>query len=118
MCQSVYQVALLMTLSYVGPDYFGVENKSVVHNTIVFNSFIFCQLFNEYTARNLGNVMNPFKGIQHNTTFLYVSLFSLVCQILLVEFGGVFNFKIYSDYVQIIFTNCMFIKVILLKPLL
>lgn len=73
-----------------GAQLFDVEYKSLTHNSIVFNVFIFCQIFNEYTARNLGDQMNPFHGVLKNHTFLYVSALSVGCQILLIEFGGTF----------------------------
>ena len=90
MCQAVYQLALLLVLSIKGAELFNVPFKSLTHNTIVFNSFIFCQVFNEYTARNLGDVMNPFDKIWRNHTFLYVSITSVIFQVLLVEFGSTF----------------------------
>jgi hypothetical protein len=35
-----------------------VEDRTL--NTIIFNTFIYCQVFNEYTARNLFDALNPF----------------------------------------------------------
>ena len=90
MCQAAYQLALLLVLSIKGAEWFDVPFKSLTHNTIVFNSFIFCQVFNEYTARSLGDVMNPFDGVWKNSTFLYVSITSVIFQALLVEFGSTF----------------------------
>ena len=90
MCQAAYQLALLLVLSIRGAEWFNVPFKSLTHNTIVFNSFIFCQVFNEYTARSIGDGMNPFAGIFKNSTFLYVSITSVIFQALLVEFGGSF----------------------------
>lgn len=62
----------------------------VRHYTIIFNSFIFCQVFNEYTARNILDGINPFKGVIGNTIFLGVTIFTIGAQILLVEVGGEF----------------------------
>ena len=88
MGQYVFQLVLVMVLSTKGAEWFNVEMKSAQHNSIVFNAFIFCQIFNEYNARNLGDELNPFRGVQNNTTFIYVSFFSVVVQVLIVEFGG------------------------------
>jgi len=60
------------------------------HYTIIFNAFIFSQVFNEYTARNIFDDWNPFKGVIGNHVFLGVSLFTIGAQILLVEVGGEF----------------------------
>jgi len=58
------------------------------HGTIVFNAFIFCQLFNEYTSRKLFDEWNMFEGVGNNRMFLYVSLISVGLQIFLVQLGG------------------------------
>ena len=58
------------------------------HSTIIFNTFIWCQVFNEYNARKIGNEFNAFEGIEKNIMFLYVSIFTVGAQIFLVEVGG------------------------------
>lgn len=60
------------------------------HNSIIFNAFIFCQFFNEYTARGIFDEWNPFRNIQNNYVFLIVSLVTFGCQIFLIELGGEF----------------------------
>jgi P-type Ca2+ transporter type 2C len=66
-------------------------DKDYTHGTIIFNAFIWCQIFNEYTARSILNKVNPFEGLMTNFMFIYVSIFSALCQILIVEFGGRFT---------------------------
>jgi magnesium-transporting ATPase (P-type) len=58
------------------------------HATIMFNAFIFCQFFNEYTARSIGDEWNCFKGLMLNPVFLFVSVFTLLIQIVLIVFCG------------------------------
>ena len=58
------------------------------HGTIIFNAFIWCQIFNEYNARFIFDELNMFKGLAGNYVFLLVSLFSVGAQILLVQIGG------------------------------
>jgi magnesium-transporting ATPase (P-type) len=60
------------------------------HYSIIFNAFIFCQLFNEFTARNIGDDWNPFKGVISNPVFAGVIFITLCFQILLIEFGDEF----------------------------
>lgn len=60
------------------------------HGSIIFNAFIWCQIFNEHTSKNLFNEMNPFDGFFTNYVFLAVSVFTIGTQILLVEYGGEF----------------------------
>jgi len=58
------------------------------HGSIIFNTFIWCQIFNEYSSRNLFDEQNPFRGLHKNFTFLYVSLFTIGAQVFLIELGG------------------------------
>lgn len=60
------------------------------HGSIIFNTFIFCQVFNEYTARNIFDDWNVFKGLLSNYVFLAVSIVTVGCQIFLIELGGEF----------------------------
>ena len=60
------------------------------HGSIIFNTFIFCQVFNEYTARKIFDEWNCFEGIWGNYVFLLVSVFTIGCQIFLIELGGEF----------------------------
>lgn len=59
-------------------------------NTIIFNTFIFCQFFNEYNGRNLLDELNAFHGLLQNYVFLAVSVITFGMQIMLVEVGGEF----------------------------
>ena len=61
---------------------------SHVHLTIIFNTFVFCQIFNEFNARSIGDDLNVFKGLYRNPIFLAIILFTISAQYLLVEYGG------------------------------
>lgn len=65
--------------------------KSYVHTTIIFNAFVFCQLFNEFNARNLFDELNMFSGLQHNPIFILVLFITVICQYIIVTFGGEFT---------------------------
>jgi len=58
--------------------------------SIIFNAFIWCQIFNEYTSRDIFDEWNFLKGITNNWTFIYVSVFTWGAQIFLIELGGDF----------------------------
>ena len=60
------------------------------HGSIIFNAFIFCQIFNEYTSRDIFDKWNFLDGIFNNYTFLLVSVVSIAAQIFLIEVGGAF----------------------------
>jgi hypothetical protein len=60
------------------------------HGSIIFNAFIFCQIFNEYNSRRLFDEKNMFEGVFTNYIFILVTLISIGCQIFLIEVGGDF----------------------------
>jgi hypothetical protein len=64
--------------------------RDYTHGTIIFNTFIYCQLFNEFNAREIFDGRNPFKGILSNYVFMSIIAFTIICQTLLVEYGGDF----------------------------
>ncbi|CAI7843233.1 unnamed protein product [Closterium sp. NIES-54] len=81
--QSVYQVVVLMTLNYEGNKLLNIENDpdaTIVRNTMIFNSFVFCQLFNEVNARK-PDKLNIFEGLHKNPLFILVLVVSLGFQV-------------------------------------
>ncbi len=61
---------------------------SNTHATIIFNTFIFCQIFNMINCRSLFDDYHVLNGITRNPFFLVVIVAILVCQVFLIEFGG------------------------------
>lgn len=56
------------------------------HFTVVFNSFVFMQIFNMINARKINDEINIFKGIFHNSMFLIIIVSISVVQVLIVQF--------------------------------
>ncbi|KAH6767766.1 ATPase E1-E2 type family protein / haloacid dehalogenase-like hydrolase family protein [Perilla frutescens var. hirtella] len=81
--QALYQIAILLTLQFRGRDIFDVNEQ--VKNTIIFNTFVLCQVFNEFNSRNLEK-RNVFKGIHKNRLFLGIIAITIILQIVMVEF--------------------------------
>ena len=88
--QFVFQIALMAYLLTTGAEDFSVTPHSTAHFTIVFNTFVLCQVFNEINARRIGNEMNVFKGLLDNPLFGSILLFTCIAQYFLVTFGGDF----------------------------
>jgi magnesium-transporting ATPase (P-type) len=65
------------------------KNDYTPHSSI-FTAFIWCQIFNEYTARSIGDEPICFKDIHKNYIFLLVTIITIGCQIFLIEIGGEF----------------------------
>jgi len=61
-----------------------------VQGSLIFNTFVFCQVFNEYTSKNLGDDWDVFSTIPENPIFIAVSVVTVLLQILLIEVGGEF----------------------------
>ncbi|KAI8460792.1 hypothetical protein BY996DRAFT_8463651 [Phakopsora pachyrhizi] len=95
--QSVYQLVVILVLNFAGAQILGLDNfqdeldriqKQDELKTLVFNSFVFCQIFNQLNARVLDNSLNVFKGFYKNYYFMAIFLIMLGGQILIVEVGG------------------------------
>eukprot|EP00533_Pseudo-nitzschia_delicatissima_P000352 CAMPEP_0116114046 /NCGR_PEP_ID=MMETSP0327-20121206/19818_1 /TAXON_ID=44447 /ORGANISM="Pseudo-nitzschia delicatissima, Strain B596" /LENGTH=1048 /DNA_ID=CAMNT_0003607415 /DNA_START=71 /DNA_END=3218 /DNA_ORIENTATION=+ len=89
--QSTYQLILLVYLLNKGPALFDCEDGSRHHFTIVFNAFVFCQIFNEFNAREIGDVFNPIGALGNSPMFSLVILFTVIAQWSIVEYGGDFT---------------------------
>ncbi|KAB1218100.1 putative calcium-transporting ATPase 13, plasma membrane-type [Morella rubra] len=83
LAQALYQIAILLTLQFKGETIFGVTKK--VNETLIFNTFVLCQVFNEFNARKLEK-KNVFEGIHRNKLFLGIIAITIVLQVVMVEF--------------------------------
>ncbi|RYR32809.1 hypothetical protein HN51_033042 [Arachis hypogaea] len=83
MAQALYQIAVLLTLQFRGESIFGVTKG--VNDTLIFNTFVMCQVFNEFNARKLEK-RNVFKGLHRSKLFLGIIGVTVVLQVVMVEF--------------------------------
>jgi len=88
--QAAFQLFINLTILYFGHIIFGVEKDSVLHRTMIFNIFVFCQIFNELNSRKLGQEMNIFDGFFTNHICVAVLVFTVFVQFLIITFGGEF----------------------------
>jgi P-type Ca2+ transporter type 2C len=63
---------------------------SWVHGSMIFNAFVFCQVFNEYNSKNIYSDWNIFTSILENPIFIMVSIVTVGLQIMLIEAAGPF----------------------------
>ncbi|XP_061470223.1 plasma membrane calcium-transporting ATPase 3 isoform X16 [Rhineura floridana] len=83
---AVYQLIIIFTLLFVGEIFFDIDSGRNAplhsppseHYTIIFNTFVMMQLFNEINARKIHGERNVFDGIFGNPIF---------CTIVLGTFG-------------------------------
>ncbi|KAH7856912.1 hypothetical protein Vadar_006814 [Vaccinium darrowii] len=81
--QACYQIVVMLTLQFKGKAIFNVSSK--VNDTLIFNVFVLCQVFNEFNARKLEK-KNVFEGIHKSKLFLVIVGVTIVLQVVMVEF--------------------------------
>lgn len=90
---SVFQLTTLLVLLFAGHilfdldegesgDYFAPPTQ---HYTVIFNAFVFMQIFNEFNARKVYGERNVFSNIHRNFIFIGIMLFQIICQVMWVE---------------------------------
>ncbi|GJP56165.1 hypothetical protein CLOM_g15215 [Closterium sp. NIES-68] len=91
--QSLFQLALMAALQVYGDKLFGfsaVGEEGMLHlNTIIFNTFVFCQVFNEINSRSMEE-LDVFTGILTNSVFVGIMLVTVFFQAVLVQALGKF----------------------------
>jgi len=91
MGQSLYQLVVLGALMFGGEQLLnikGADSKYVI-NTLIFNSFVFCQIFNEVNSREMQKI-NVFRGIFSNWIFIGIIAVTVAFQVVIIELLGTF----------------------------
>ncbi|XP_068454588.1 plasma membrane calcium-transporting ATPase 3b isoform X1 [Clinocottus analis] len=92
----VYQLVIIFTLLFIGEHIFNIDSGRHAplhsppseHYTIIFNTFVLMQLFNEINARKIHGERNVFDGIFANPIFCSIVVGTFVVQIIIVQWGG------------------------------
>ncbi|CAL9183486.1 unnamed protein product [Musa hybrid cultivar] len=93
--QALYQVTILLVLNFGGRSILDLKNDNRAHadqvkNTLIFNTFVLCQIFNEFNARK-PDEFNVFSGVTRNQFFMGIVGITIVLQVLIIEFLGKFT---------------------------
>ncbi|XWS59090.1 hypothetical protein CRYUN_Cryun08bG0092300 [Craigia yunnanensis] len=89
--QSIYQLIVLGVLNFDGKQLLrltGSDATSVL-NTVIFNSFVFCQVFNEINSREIEKI-NILRGMFNSWIFIAVMVSTVAFQVVIVEYLGTF----------------------------
>ncbi|EIW84082.1 calcium-translocating P-type ATPase [Coniophora puteana RWD-64-598 SS2] len=89
--QSIYQILIILLFHFLGLQILGLENTTqnqTVVQTLVFNAFVFAQIFNSFNCRRLDRKLNIFEGMLSNYYFMGITLVEIAVQILIVFIGG------------------------------
>lgn len=93
--QAVYQLAITFMLYFAGDKLLGahldnddLELRSKQLSTVVFNTFVWMQIFNEFNNRRLDNKFNIFEGMLRNYWFLGINAVMVGGQVMIIYVGG------------------------------
>ena len=94
--QAVYQLVVTFILYFAGAKILGYPvNDPIVGakyqaqlDTIVFNTFVWMQIFNEFNSRRLDNKFNIFEGAHRNWFFIGINCVMIGGQIMIIFVGG------------------------------
>ncbi|KAM0188584.1 hypothetical protein ACHAPI_010518 [Fusarium lateritium] len=90
--QAICQLAITFLLNFGGKKLLGwydnSEHDAKQLKTLVFNTFVWLQIFNEINNRRLDNKLNIFEGLQRNLFFIVINLIMIGGQILIIFVGG------------------------------
>ncbi|KAG8942038.1 hypothetical protein FRC04_003886 [Tulasnella sp. 424] len=96
--QSMYQTFIILLFHFGGDIIFGYDKSTHTEvqteqwhaelNTLVFNAFVFCQIFNSINARRIDSRKNVFVGIHRNLYFIIITLIEVAAQVIIVFVGG------------------------------
>lgn len=100
--QSSYQLVVLLVLVFKGDKILNIssgrysdltaadKDTPTQHMTVVFNTFVWMQLFNELNCRKIHDEINIFTGILGNPIYIYVCIFQISMQVFIVQATGQF----------------------------
>ncbi|KAJ4066458.1 plasma membrane calcium [Fusarium oxysporum] len=90
--QSIFQVVVVLVLYFAGDSILGYNTSIAAEklqlDTIIFNMFVWMQIFNELNCRRLDNKFNVFVGIHRNLFFILINAIMIGLQIGIVFIGG------------------------------
>ncbi|XP_078270141.1 plasma membrane calcium-transporting ATPase 2 isoform X7 [Rhinoraja longicauda] len=92
----IYQLTIIFTLLFAGETIFNIDSGRNAplhappseHYTIIFNTFVLLQLFNEINARKIHGEKNVFDGIFRNPIFCSIVFGTFAVQIGIIQYGG------------------------------
>lgn len=109
--QALYQVAVLLVFNFAGSSFSllkqgDLEHQNKLKNTLIFNAFVLCQIFNEFNARK-PEEMNVFKGIAQNHLFIGIIGVTVVLQVVIIEFIGKFTSTVQLSWQLWVLSVCI-----------
>ena len=90
--QSIFQLVVTLILYFAGPEILGYDRsddtKMLELDTIIFNTFVWMQIFNEFNNRRLDNKLNIFEGVHRNFFFIVINCLMVGLQVAIIFIGS------------------------------
>ena len=93
--QSIFQLAVTFIVYYAGPQIMnlppttGERNGDRRMQALIFNVFVWMQIFNQYNCRRLDNKFNFFEGITKNYFFMIIQVIIIAGQVMIIFVGDI-----------------------------
>lgn len=84
--QAIFQLAVTLILHFGGPKFLDYPDAEL--RSVVFNCFVWMQVFNMFNNRRLDNKFNIFAGVHRNWFFIAICAVMVGCQIAIAFVGG------------------------------
>ena len=88
--QAIYQLTVTFILYFGGASILSYQSDREKEqlNTLVFNTFVWMQIFNEFNNRRLDNRFNILEGVFRNWFFIGINCIMIGGQIMIIFVGG------------------------------
>jgi Ca2+-transporting ATPase len=84
--QAIFQVIATFVLHFAGPQFLPYPEDEM--RSMIFNMFVWLQIFNQYNNRRLDNKLNIFVGIHRNYYFIAMNVIMVSAQVLIAMYGS------------------------------
>lgn len=86
--QAIYQIIATFILHFAGPKFLPSSYSENEMRSMIFNMFVWLQIFNQYNNRRLDNKLNIFVNIHRNYYFIGLNIIMVGAQIAIIFFGS------------------------------
>ncbi|KAI8653638.1 Calcium-transporting ATPase [Fusarium sp. Ph1] len=90
--QAIYQLVVTFALYFGGGQILKYDlndtQQKLELDTIIFNTFVWMQIFNEFNNRRLDNKFNIFQGVQRNPFFIVITCLMVGLQVAIISVGS------------------------------
>jgi Ca2+-transporting ATPase len=84
--QAIFQVIATFIMHFAGPQFLPYPEDQM--RSMIFNMFVWLQIFNQYNNRRLDNKLNIFVGIHRNYYFIAMNVIMVAAQVLIAMYGS------------------------------